>query len=320
MTDTLTEDNLKDQDRFDAMKGTAICEQFKKELLRAKESEHPKAGLMVARAYNQLANNWARSHHTIKNLISSLRRVALGLNEALAMDALVLDHKHLVSIKRREAARMKERGNGMISFPNIADFERAVFDNRLATHSDSMLFVLYVTGRRPSEVRPENFVGGYDNSPARHCWFRGQAKTRGANKTEYDIPLVCTWADLRPVLARPVEWQGYPARDGVAGRLRSYVEWGLFPKEAPPTPKTLRALYAQRCYQMFASSNVAEWAYVREVLGHTVDDISTPLTYLRFKLGAYASAWGDWEGVVDSGTLESASVDFRLPEDEEVDG
>jgi len=269
------------QDDFDAMNARHICIAFKNDLNSARSSA---LKMEVARFFNMRANNWHRSHHTIKNLITSLRRVAQENEAHFVTDALVLNDSNLLQVKRRESQRMRERATGMIEFPNIESFERLVSDNRFMSASDSVLFALYVTGRRVSELRPHNFVGAYDGSPVRSCLFTGQAKTRGVNDTEYDIPLLCEWFKLSQLFKQEIDWSGYPPKSGVSHRLLEYKAEGYWPEGAPPTPKTLRGLYAQRCFQRFGDASTAEWEYVRRVLGHTVDDHSTPLTYMRFKL------------------------------------
>lgn len=180
---------------------------------------------------------------------------------------------------------------------------------------DLAVGLLCVTGRRPYEVlctgrfTPAPMPGGAER--ARSRWsvlFTGQAKTKERPGTRYGvaytIPVLAearaAIAALDALRASPEgrEWDGLsnegfsrltnsvgvdrriPLREAVAAAFGD-----VWPAGDRLTPRSLRPLYAEVAYKHFAPKHVSKNSFFSAILGHTLKDLETSLSYMDYYLG-----------------------------------
>ena len=173
---------------------------------------------------------------------------------------------------------------------------------------DLVAGLLLVTGRRPYEVcctgrfAPAPLPGGAPG--ARSRWtvlFSGQAKTKGRpgtrHDTAYEVPVL---AEARHVIAALDALRASPEGRAWAGMtneafrattlrlalteavVRAYGE--LWPESDRLEPRALRPLYAEIAYKRFSPPSVTKNSFFAAVLGHTLNDLHTSLSYMDYHL------------------------------------
>lgn len=180
---------------------------------------------------------------------------------------------------------------------------------------DLAVGLLCVTGRRPYEIF---CTGRFARAPmpggaarALSRWsvsFTGQAKTKGRPGTRYDtayvIPVLAearaVTSALEALRASPEgqAWGGLsneafsrltnsvgmdrriPLRDAVTGAFGD-----LWPSGDRLTPRSLRPLYAEIAHKHFAPKSVSKNSFFSAILGHTLKDLETSLSYMDYYLG-----------------------------------
>ena len=168
--------------------------------------------------------------------------------------------------------------------------------------------LLLVTGRRPYEVcctgrfAPAPLPGGAPG--ARSRWsvlFAGQAKTKGRpgtrHDTAYEIPVL---AEARRVIAaldalhastEGRAWAGMTNDEFRATTLRLALTGAvtraygdLWPEGDRLEPRALRPLYAEIAHRRFGPAGVTKNSFFAAVLGHTMNDLHTSLSYMDYHL------------------------------------
>ena len=173
---------------------------------------------------------------------------------------------------------------------------------------DLVAGLLLVTGRRPYEVcctgrfAPAPLPGGAPG--ARSRWtvlFSGQAKTKGRpgtrHDTAYEIPVL---AEARAIIAALDKlrvspegraWAGISNEEFRATTLRLALTEAvtrayddLWPEGDRLEPRALRPLYAEIAHKRFGPAGVTKNSFFAAVLGHTISDLHTSLSYMDYHL------------------------------------
>jgi len=241
----------------------------------------------LALGWRHSINNASKSPHTIKNMISQARKVFANFLDPSDFDLLKLyfklDNSNLGDVKAHELARCADRAFRVVEFHSPNLYCDVVSDFAVSDDVDrAKIGLMAACGRRPSEMSKACFAAGKGDAVI----FDGQAKMRSrmVQPGGYEIPLLM---DRRPFLDAMRRW-GSRMLARNANDLRHSM--GIFAKETgwptdliDCTPKALRGMYACLTYHRLAPSNVQEWQWVNEVLGHDATDMSTPQTYMRWR-------------------------------------
>lgn len=232
-------------------------------------------------------NNASKSPHTIKNMISQARKEFAKLLDPSDLDLLKLyfklDTANLGDVKAHELTRVADRAFQVIEYrsPNLyieVASQFAVSDDV----DQAKIGLMAVSGRRPSEMSKACFIAGKDGA----LIFDGQAKmrTRMVQAGGYEIPLLM---DRSAFLDAMRKWGSRMLVRNANDLRRPMTEFakqvGWPSKFIDCTPKALRGVYACLTFHKFAASNVQEWQWVNEVLGHDATDMATPQTYMRWR-------------------------------------
>ena len=271
----------------------------------------------------ELAKHEGKAERSIKLYVGQYYRPAI-------IAAFGGDHPYLSIVKPPDGMvdriRAKDRARVAQSHRNLVEVrdwrEIVARGTRLLRSREPVALaagLLCVTGRRPYEVfctgdmAPATIPGGARRAASRwSVMFDGQAKTKnrpGTRQAAYEIPVL---AEARLVLAafeelraspEGQEWAGLDNREfsrlttgsGADERiaLAETVEGvfgGLWPEENRLTPRSLRALYAEVAYKHFGTPAVSKNSYFAAVLGHTMKDLETSLSYMDYYLGDDARA------------------------------
>ena len=188
---------------------------------------------------------------------------------------------------------------------------------RLLRSSDPLSLIaglLCVTGRRPYEVVCTGHLssapvpGGASGARARwSVLFDGQAKTKGRPGTRQDAYEIPVLAEARVVLAafealrasaEGQAWAGLDNREfsrlttgaGLDERIQlaeavSDAFGDLWPAQDTLTPRKLRPLYAEIAHKHFGPASVSKNSFFSAILGHTMKDLETSLSYMDYHLG-----------------------------------
>lgn len=279
------------------------------------------------------ARGFADKTDASKKLYMSLFRK--GVREALAkaepddarrdrvekalMAVLRIDTEVLSRVQERYKERVKAGNRDLMLVPQWEALLSAFRD--MLTDQDARLraiAVMALSGRRFAEVlqfatlAPSiDKVGGIS---FRHRWlldFSGQLKTRGgvattAGKT-FRIPTLAPAAQVLTAFRSVRESLEGQAWAEASSRqlsttlnpefnrvLRDSAIGHLWPKSAPLSIKELRALYAEVAYHGFGPRSDRA-PYFARILGHSEDDLTTALSYIRFSLSEAALKAGQEE-------------------------
>ena len=241
-------------------------------------------------------------------------RVEEGLMEIIRIDPEILTNLH-------EAYRVKVMAaNANLTL--VPEWEWLVKTFRLMLAADDeehrAIALMALTGRRFDEVlRAGDFAPSLDKTESarvRHRWlldFSGQLKTRSGKGEGHDdafrIPVLAPASDVlrafRTLRASP-QGQGWAAattrqlsttfNPEFNRKLQGSPAARFWPKGAPLTLKELRALYAEIAYVNFAPRTTRAPYYAR-ILGHSEDDLTTALSYMRYSLSKEALREGQEE-------------------------
>ena len=241
-------------------------------------------------------------------------RVEEALMEVIRIDPQILNRLH-----EAYQAKVMAANADLILVP---EWEWLVKTFRLMlTDEDAELraiALMALTGRRFEEVlRAGDFAPSLDKTErghVRHRWlldFTGQLKTRSGKGEGHDdtfrIPVLAPAFDVlrafRRLRASPQgrEWASASKRQlsttfnpEFNRKLQGSPAARFWPKGASLTLKELRALYAEIAYVNFAPRTTRAPYYAR-ILGHSEDDLTTALSYMRYSLSKEALREGQEE-------------------------
>lgn len=240
------------------------------------------------------------------------------VEEAL-MDIIRIDKEILTKLHEDYQARVKA-GNADLTL--VPEWKGLVEMFRLMLRSDDMelraLALMALTGRRFEEVlKAGEFTLSerrYGGSTVVDRWlvnFSGQLKTKGGPETmhgkTYAIPVL---APAKEIVESFEEMRR--SRSGRAwmeaskrqlsttynpqfnSRLKDCPAAKFWPKGASLTLKELRAIYAEIAYVSFAPRTTRA-PYFSKVLGHSEEDLTTALSYMRYSLNEQGMREGQEE-------------------------
>ena len=280
----------------------------------------------------ELASHEGKADRTIKLYASQYYRPAI---QAAFGD----DHPALAIVRAPEAlsdrirsedkARVAESHRRLVGVPQWREI--VARGTRLLRSREPMALaagLLCVTGRRPYEVfctgtfAPAAVQGAASRAASR--WtvtFNGQAKTKGRPGTRqdaYEIPVLAEARDViaafRALRASPEgqEWAGLDnkafsrlitsARQDERILLADAVTDAFgasWPVDNKLTPRSLRPLYAEIAYRHFGSARVSKNSFVAAILGHSMNDLETSLSYMDYHLGDEDKARASAAGLAD---------------------
>lgn len=239
-----------------------------------------------------------------------------------------------------------------------------VFNDFLVSDNPRLRLIglMGVTGRRFFEVCVSgDFSLEIMEMPESHVkvkqkWvlrFIGQAKTKGREGTmseeTYNIPCLAPAKDVYNAFQwlrsshEGKMWSQMSSRElnakvnnQINRYLRSHEDiLPLWPRGVTLTTKCLRALYAEIAYKVFAPSTMAKAPYFAQILGHSVEDLNTALSYMDYVLDASDeeaarkdmqalidstderdAAYGNpWEGDLDEAELKMAAMEKMVAGD-----
>lgn len=228
--------------------------------------------------------------------------------EAELMEILRIDPEILSKLHQDYQAKVKETNRDLVLVP---EWEWIVtMLKHMLVHKDMELRVIGLmglTGRRFREILQsgdfEPVISETDRGMVRQRWlltFKGQLKTKGGPNTMsgrgFVIP-VLEEADkvlkaFRELRASPKgrEWMNAP--EGVLkSTLNNAFNKALtdspiakvWPDKAPLSLKELRGLYAEIAYVNFGP-RTTRGPYFSRILGHSEEDETTALSYMRYSL------------------------------------
>lgn len=260
----------------------------------------------------ELARHADKAPRTLKRITAEHYRPAvlhaLGAGHpALAIVKLAAEVSD--AIRRDDIARVAASHRAQVAVPRWREIVgRATALLASDAPLDLVAGLLLVTGRRPHEVcctgrfAPTPLPGG---SPgARSRWtvlFAGQAKTKNRPGTRagvaYEIPVLAearrVIAALDALRASPEgrTWAGMTNEEFRATTLRLALTdavaraYGtLWPEGDRLEPRALRPLYAEIAHRWFGPAGVTKNSFFAAVLGHTLNDLHTSLSYMDYHL------------------------------------
>lgn len=277
----------------------------------------------------ELAKLDGKADRTLKLYVAQYYRPAIraafgdnhpALSVARAPDG-VIDR-----VRADDKARVAESHRHLVE---VRDWQEIVAHGTRLLHSREPLSLavglLCITGRRPYEIfctghfAPAPVPGGVGRAASRwSVMFAGQAKTKGRPGTRQDAYEIPVLAEARIVLAAATALRASPEGQGWAeldnpgfSRLTTGVGadqriplaeavtdafGALWPAGDHLTPRSLRPLYAEIAHRHFGPAAVSKNSFFSAILGHTLKDLETSLSYMDYHLGddtlARASAAG----------------------------
>lgn len=239
--------------------------------------------------------------------------------DADLMEILRIDPAILTKLHEDYQGRVKA-GNANLTV--MAEWEWLVKTFRMMLKSDDMigraLAIMALTGRRFEEVlQAGQFTAAIDrkgSGTVKHRYlvdFSGQLKTKGGSGTmagkTYRIPTLAPADEIIAALksmrasGQGQIWLNAPKRQLNTNFNPEFNRYLLncpaskyWAKDAPLTMKELRALYAEIAYVSFAPRTTRAPYYAR-ILGHSEEDLTTALSYMRYMLSSAALSEGQEE-------------------------
>ena len=264
----------------------------------------------------ELARHGDKAPRTLKRITAEHYRPALlrafGAGHpalALALGVVKLPAEVSERIREDDIARVAASHRHQVAVPRWREIVgRAASLLASSASLDLVAGLLLVTGRRPYEVcctgrfTPAPLPGGSPRTRSRwSVLFAGQAKTKGRpgtrHDTAYEIPVLAearaVIAALEALRASPAgrEWAGMTNDEfrSTTSRLalgeavaRAYAE--LWPEGDRLESRALRPLYAEIAYKQFGPASVTKNSFFAAVLGHTMNDLHTSLSYMDYHL------------------------------------
>lgn len=266
----------------------------------------------------ELARHAGKADRTLKLYVTQYYRPAICQafgDDHPALSVVKTPDGLIERVRTDDKARVAESHRRLVEVRNWREI--VARGTRLLHARDPLslaVSLLCVTGRRPYEV----FCTGHFESAAvpgaarraASRWtvmFDGQAKTKGRPGTRQDAYEIPVLAEARTVLGafkalraslEGQEWAGLDNKEftrlltgvGVDQRIQlaeavTDAFGDLWPATDRLTPRSLRPLYAEIAHRHFASAAVSKNSFFSAVLGHTMRDLETSLSYMDYYLG-----------------------------------
>jgi hypothetical protein len=152
------------------------------------------------------------------------------------------------------------------------------------------LGLMLVTGRRATEILK---TAQMSLATPDTVIFQGQLKTKNSDNAQtqpYEIPTLCDSSLVVEALAKLRTLRDFSdlTPDQVHSRsnksLNESIKRQFKGLIDNPSPKDLRACYAQICHEYFCPRHISQTAYFAKILGHSEQDLATAQSYQDFYL------------------------------------